>query len=64
MSKEGDAGERGVERRTEVIGKGRGRKKERKRSLLNTLGKPISWKTKHGESEAAASESSANNELI
>lgn len=40
--------------------------KQRKteRSLLNTPGKPASWRTKHRKSEAAESESGANNELI
>lgn len=58
-----DAGERGGEQRTEVMGKGR-RKRGTERRLLDTLGKPMSWKTKRRESEAAESESSANSELI
>lgn len=43
----------------------RGEKRRKtERSLLNTPGKPMSWKTKHRKSEAAESESGANNELI
>lgn len=55
-------GERGTGHRTEVTGKEKRRKTER--SLLNTPGKPMSWKTKQRKSEAAESESGANNELI
>lgn len=64
LSKGGAAGREGYGAWNRGDWKREEKRRKTERSLLNTPGKPMSWKTKHRKSEAAESESGANNELI
>lgn len=63
LSKEGAAGREGYRAQNRSDWKKR-RERKTERSLWDTPGKPMSWKTKQRKSEAAESENGANNELI